>query len=1132
MAQPAHGHLRQERHPHHPPDEEEDDDDPSFMSLEEPGPVVHKAFNPTTRKVACPQHADVIVRRRKLRTGTQAIPCWRCLGEAALRAEEGQKAAEARVDYLHKAFQAEKERSVVLSRRAATLEEEQEGLRSQIAKLVEQVAGLSEELSNVLDINKRLEMRTTPSPVSNPAAAVVVGVGGDVASSSSSSAFSPVPPDVTVKAQGGEAGPPHAALQPRPPSSPLGKAEQQLITANIAAAAAAAAAAATNVFRPHPLDMKAPPTTTTGGVPPPDTPLAQALGNGLLRMSSSQTLGSSPRRTATQTPEPEKKHWSLFGSGGKKGMKRKASTSAAAGRAAPLVSSSTSSVPMSPSTDELDEPLSVDLQAKRMLRMIDSRPELLEKIYRKSEMLEEWRLEVQLDMTSLGLVDTSREQSSQASSPPSSPSASSTIFRMEHSPSTIFEDQMELVGALTNYLKITVMKNVADCFHLAKANPDILRQTLNVVRLHEGFQQRKLAGAKEKVARTGEQDLDTILRLCAIEDWDSEVRLTLKEAAALRALEVFSIAHIEAAGLGDQPGAVGLSREGAMIGAAESLLDDLKVVLKDVPPFFAPEHRASATILGQYDAHIARQVAVLHEHGLNDMEIGDLFEINRFLHLYQREIVALGAAHPRLEMEAAAKACLQECLVKTRQQMADWYTAILGRQSEVLYDGEGKPFTANPEDLFQIIHTQVRVAMDAGGFEDDDLCTLIMVILNALKEFVAEHYNSLHGQCRLDEPKQGVSALCAVVNDYDRLYDKAGELRDELLGKGKLSHERHFALVDNVMDQFSDEQVRVSFEATRLIAFQVLRDATGSLLKSSPFDTVDGTPVAGGAGSGMPSWVGGDGGYLFGAGAGGNGTAGNVVSAAAAAAAAASNATITLSAKKKKREEALLAMVDVLKDARLTIKDYFTDLEVWLPAYFFAQVVRACYESLVNLYLVSVLRGRTCFDDVQRVHHRMKQDKQTLLDDFAGVDGHKQALEEAGLADPELVFGAWDAVTKVILMGGALHTSWTGHMLMALPPPWNVDAVLQVRALRGENLGDKRVRLETRQKLSDWYRAELQPQVQGAALAGSKKEEEDQDVKQEAAVVGRELAWRLKTSPMEVKKERMVDCVKETVYNA
>lgn len=74
--------------------------------------------------------------------------------------------------------------------------------------------------------------------------------------------------------------------------------------------------------------------------------------------------------------------------------------------------------------------------------------------------------------------------------------------------------------------------------------------------------------------RTGERNLDTILRLCAIEDWDSEVRLTLKEAAALRALEVFSIAHIEAAGgPGDvihvQHGQVGLSREQAMIGAAE-----------------------------------------------------------------------------------------------------------------------------------------------------------------------------------------------------------------------------------------------------------------------------------------------------------------------------------------------------------------------------------------------------------------------------------------------------------------------------------------------------------------------------------------------------------------------------------
>lgn len=194
----------------------------------------HKAMNPTTRKVRCRFHSEVVVKRHKLRTASVLTPCWRCLEvsckrprakltmhldcvivddpgrsmdgsidrprcqqhhmlttpnkqEAKVQAHEGQKAAEARVDFLHCALQEEKgervicvidrsytstclhfkhprsdtiliydsiccgvtaEHGVVLERRAAALEEEQLGLRQQIAKLVEQVGRQTTGLSD------------------------------------------------------------------------------------------------------------------------------------------------------------------------------------------------------------------------------------------------------------------------------------------------------------------------------------------------------------------------------------------------------------------------------------------------------------------------------------------------------------------------------------------------------------------------------------------------------------------------------------------------------------------------------------------------------------------------------------------------------------------------------------------------------------------------------------------------------------------------------------------------------------------------------------------------------------------------------------------------------------------------
>lgn len=41
-------------------------------------------------------------------------------------------------------------------------------------------------------------------------------------------------------------------------------------------------------------------------------------------------------------------------------------------------------------------------------------------------------------------------------------------FVLERRTSCLYEDQMELVGALTNYIRMAALRHVADCFRLAK----------------------------------------------------------------------------------------------------------------------------------------------------------------------------------------------------------------------------------------------------------------------------------------------------------------------------------------------------------------------------------------------------------------------------------------------------------------------------------------------------------------------------------------------------------------------------------------------------------------------------------------------------------------------------------------
>lgn len=90
-----------------------------------------------------------------------------------------------------------------------------------------------------------------------------------------------------------------------------------------------------------------------------------------------------------------------------------------------------------------------------------------QRIYRKSEMLEEWRMEVQLGLTlddSASSTTTDAADSESYSGGPAHP----YMLKLEPSASCLLEDQMELVGALTHCVKTAALRHVGDCFRLAK----------------------------------------------------------------------------------------------------------------------------------------------------------------------------------------------------------------------------------------------------------------------------------------------------------------------------------------------------------------------------------------------------------------------------------------------------------------------------------------------------------------------------------------------------------------------------------------------------------------------------------------------------------------------------------------
>lgn len=132
----------------------------------------------------------------------------------------------------------------------------------------------------------------------------------------------------------------------------------------------------------------------------------------------------------------------------------------------------------------------------------------------------------------------------------------------------------------------------------------------------------------------------------------------------------------------------------------------------------------------------------------------------------------LGAAQPCPEFVQALSVCLQEYLVRVRNQMTEWFTNILTREPEVATNSQGQPITSAPEDFFNIIHLQVLVALSK--LSADNMCAVIVVCLNVIKTILEETLAGLKGRRTRAVKDDGASGLtlemlCATVNDYDRL---------------------------------------------------------------------------------------------------------------------------------------------------------------------------------------------------------------------------------------------------------------------------------------------------------------------------------------------------------------------------
>lgn len=149
----------------------------------------------------------------------------------------------------------------------------------------------------------------------------------------------------------------------------------------------------------------------------------------------------------------------------------------------------------------------------------------------------------------------------------------------------------------------------------------------------------------------------------------------------------------------------------------------------------------------------------------------------------------------------------------------------------------------------------------------------------------------------------------------------------------------------------------------------------------------------------------------------------------------------------------------LMQRVAMTFQDYFGDLAVWLPPFYFAKLVRECLEKAVALYVFALFRralrkdakGKEAkpFRDPLVIAQKIRNDRAALAEFF---DEHEEALQQAGLRETgalEMQLQVLDHLVDLFEGGVAVESEATAPLLREFGP-WGVDALVAVAFLRGD----------------------------------------------------------------------------------
>jgi len=465
----------------------------------------------------------------------------------------------------------------------------------------------------------------------------------------------------------------------------------------------------------------------------------------------------------------------------------------------------------------------IPIRAEKEVQKLQASTGDIEVVCSQVQAMEQWRDDIIHHLKKLR--DKKNKESADAREGKSGPAES--LFAMKRRRSSIMgglqvaePDPEELLDVLAGHfdsvltLSTLLRKKVTDAAlevaELATADPAYLRKVGRVVvRLHEVEERKKRIEIDRIREAHGEEHAQDYEAMMASRDVLETFSNHLAEGATLYVVSRYAKHLYESAqeGIDDDVSTT--------IRSCTFVYDDVDLLADQISGMLPEGLQAPLTFFNACQKHVVLQLSrCYHKSVVDGLSPGQLLALIEYVEEYNRTEVERSRAACS-DFVQASQQLLNVYLDKTKVLMVSWFENMHSTRREQRTEGpSGELATSFPEDFFHALHVMLQVAKQKlGGIQ------LSLVIRDCLQ--VLEEHQTNETRELAAEADVGVSYLCRVVNDNDRLQQKCDEYLDDM--RQFLAAEVMPAMEEFVED-LSSQLVQSSLRVINIILERIFQD--------------------------------------------------------------------------------------------------------------------------------------------------------------------------------------------------------------------------------------------------------------------------------------------------------------------